>query len=274
LNTGSSNPAQYSARRGDARHPVLARLPDVSDQLSSASRSTRAAEAGFVNYRFDGPAQIGADSARRSQARQPHVFQRSQTDYRMRSLRDPSRILPDSDLFALPTTSVVDRLAPAVRFLTLFALFTAIGTTYLMNSGNDSKATKPERRPHSFAPATTATRHSSETAEVDQPPASAPTAIGPLGAHRESITEADLTAGEENPAITSAPAMPMPTLALANGAPLPQVQTSDAADAGVVSEAVRLPAPEGPPAIARLPGYILESSSRQPHHDQNQPGLH
>src|SRR4051812_28474690 len=119
-----------------ARCPVLARLPDVSDVTAPSQPGTPNAIAA-TNYRFDRPqnAQIQSGTytssssaslnAKLGAAHQPHAFGRSREHRRIP--RRASSVLPRSNPFAIPSATLMDSLAPALRFITLVALFTAAG---------------------------------------------------------------------------------------------------------------------------------------------------
>src|SRR5262245_21841348 len=121
-----------------SRWPVLARLPHVTtDPL--AKRPGMETTSGVTKYRID-PPQVG-DSAtpaptttgpasRNPSAgmrRQPHAFDRTRVSGSRTSPGRESPILPRSNPFAIPRPRLIDSLAPAVRFLTMFFLFTAAG---------------------------------------------------------------------------------------------------------------------------------------------------
>ena len=290
----SSSTTSDSAPRGDSpdRWPVLARLPDVSEQaLRGLPRSTRAAAAGFVSYRFDPPenAERGvgdADSAARartgrlgetvdSRPGQPHIVQRANQDVR----RGKSPILPHSNPFAIPRTSLHDTLAPVVRFLLLFVLFTAIGTTIL------TMTRRAEPVNADAEPAATVAQPSLELQNLEPPnqiietPTAPPTAAGPLNTKTPRTGLRPKTGNRsaiENPQSAVVPAPPAPRIADANR--LPQVQTTDRQSSGVGDDPARSydPAREDNSAVptARLSGSILAIPTQQAHHDDNESSLH
>jgi hypothetical protein len=286
LSTPKSSSTSASGRRGaGGNFPVLARLPDVSEQLPTP-RSSRAAAAGFADYRFDPPAGAEDKPAHTRQAARPHVFQRPpQSDYHTRVARQ-SPILPDSDPFSIPGTSLQERLAPVARFLMLFLLFTAVGTTAMMLSGRRQKAVESNTpRPRSVTPATAASHQRLEPAPTTDEPLSDPlTAIGPLGKEPKPAVAAECPL----PKLQNPPTSAELRLAAANGGSLPQVQTSDppravqgSLDPASVVRGSPDPAPPkaqdeagSPPAVANLPGYILQSPSRQAQHDDERSILH
>lgn len=285
LSQESSNSSYGFARRGEsASYPVLARLADVSAPSSTDARSSRAAAAGFVDYRFDTPAGSSDEFARPEP--QPHVFKRSApSEHRTRPFGGPSRALPGSNPFAIPSITLLERLAPLVHFLVLFILFTAAGT-FLM-SGRRGQSTNQHTPAPGRAVATPPENHPrlEPAAEPVRPTMTMPTAFGPLGAttppaqNNVSPTELASDLGSLPTATPSAPA-----LASAHGAPLPKLETTEPPEAPAdtatttvkpnrnLPQAERLP-PINHPPIARLPGFIFEAP-RQAYHDTNQPGLH
>jgi hypothetical protein len=234
---------------------VLARLPDVSQHAPTTERSTRAAAAGFVDYRIDPPAGCKDEPASARRTSEPHAFQRSQrSTHRMRTARQ-SPILPQSDPFSNPI-SLQERLAPVVRFLMLFLLFTAVGTTTLTISGRSRQQADKMSRPeiHPAPPAAAASHQRLEPADKsNEPPIDPLSATGPAGGDVKQA--APLVRLLPKPHFT--PARVEPQLAAANGNPLPQVQTT-----------------EPPQAVANLPGHIHEAPSRQAHHDDDQSIFH
>src|SRR3954447_17650247 len=120
-----------------ARCPVLARLPDVSGETAPSQPGRPNNNSATTNYRFDRPQnaqmQAGAPassssaslSAKPGAAHQPHAFGRSREHRRIP--RRASSVLPRSNPFAIPSATLMDSLAPALRFITLVALFTAAG---------------------------------------------------------------------------------------------------------------------------------------------------
>lgn len=281
LNTSSTTSETAGRGNGSGRYPVLAQLPDVSDQLASVSpRSNRAAAAGFVSYRFDPPENADRGTDRRREmaesaglATQPHIMQRPTTARN----RKESPILPRSNPFAIPAASVEDTLAPVARFLFLFALFTAIGTAILTISR------RAEPINDVAEPATAAAQQSLEPqmlkpqSNLLEAPTAPPTAAGPLG------TPAPRTGfrikPDERPAIQSPQSAVAPDASAlhtadASGEVVPQVRTSDGPRAGVEDDPTRWEGSAAPPAVARLSGTILAAPTQQAHHDDNQSSLH
>jgi hypothetical protein len=214
---------------------------------------------------------------------QPHVLQRTwRVDQASPATLRRSQILPRSDPFAIPSSSLDDALAPLARFMMMFVLFTIAGTTILVASkGNHSQ---PEISP--AAAATTGPMlEPTTTIEPVQPaveqPVAASTATSPIGeasVQPRNETEqlptfpdmfgapegslggeetsgkqitSDQPVGESGPAATALEFLTAPLTG--TGRALPRVQTS-----------------EPPQAVAHLPGHILESPSRQASNDDEQ----
>jgi hypothetical protein len=112
---------------------------------------------------------------------QPPAFKRpARNEHRLRPARS-SRALPDSNPFAIPATSMIERLAPVARFLTLFLLFTAIGT-FVLSTMKD----RPSQPPHDHILPPTEVPGVQERLEPtfrdDHPTIATPKVFGPLGA--------------------------------------------------------------------------------------------
>jgi hypothetical protein len=219
-------------------------------------------------------------------SRRPHALQRTwRVDQASPAARRISKILPRSNPFAIPSSSLDDALAPLARFVMLFVLFTIAGTTILI--AGKANRSKPVTTP----PAAATTGPLLEPTTIIEPvrpaiekPVAASTAIGPTGdtAARSrddtdtftlpefpdvfaTPTKAPVGAGESNdaqvtsdrPAEESSPAATalefLTSPLTGTGRALPQVQTS-----------------EPPKAVAHLPGHILESPSRQASNDDQQ----
>jgi hypothetical protein len=290
VSAAAFNPTPESRRRfGEAKHPVLARLPDVSVQPSTPHCEDRSADpVEYVDYRFDAPAGAEDQTAPVRRMTRPHSFERASYDAHPRSPRRASYIQPDSDPFSLPTTSLYDRLAPVARFLVLFALFTAAGTAFLMRGGfaNRSNSSTQTSQPPAPAPSTHQRVLEPAAEEFDSSDLGSttkkPTANGPSGTAISPAVDDLFAERDENPSTTaeqSERTTPGRSLVEAVVSPLPRVQTTDSQPVEVaVKDAKGEPAeveePPAPPVIARLPGIILEVPARQAEHVNNQPGLH
>jgi hypothetical protein len=202
------------------------------------------------------------------------------------SARRSSKVLPNSTLFAIPSSNLDEALAPLARFVMLFVLVTIAGTTILMaGKANRSKSeamppaaatTGPllepttvieplQRAAEQPVAASTATVPRESTAfprkeQTDTLPAF-PDVFAPsldasyqrANAKRERVTS-DPPVEESGPAASAEEFLTSPLTGGGRG--LPQVQTT-----------------EPPKAVAHLPGHILESSSRQASND-DQPSVY
>lgn len=277
-----SNSTTLSDRRGNEQWPVLARLPEVSPPTSSAPRSNRSA-AGLVEYRFD-PPQIAASNVtqRATNVRhsaKPHVFERDPgTGQGARPRRFVSPILPHSDPFAIPRSGLRDALAPAVRFLMMFALFTAAGTSILMFN----RQVQPTAEPVKPAAATVQPMLVPAADAVQLSPAP-PTAAGPIDAttprtgrrnndgSQSAIRKESIRRGGTSEIVAELPEMRQLS---AHGIALPRVQSTDPQTAGVEDSPARKDVGARPPAVAHLSPYILEDPTRQAQHVDHESSLH
>ncbi len=286
--------------------PLLARLPEIPDHRTAEPRpSTRLLATTNTQYRVDTPSidnpisqSLDSDSQYERQASaarplsdelsnrvpQPHVLQRTwRVDQASPAARKRTQILPRSNPFAIPSSSLDDALAPLARFVMMFVLFTIAGTTILV--AGKANHSEPEINP-SAAATTGPLLEPTTTIEPVQPaverPVAASTATGPIGeASVEPWDETDTlptfpdmfgapsdaslggedTSGkqitsdqpveESSPAATALEFLTSPLTGA--GRALPRVQTS-----------------EPPKAVAHLRGYILESPSRQASNDDEQ----
>jgi hypothetical protein len=283
--------------------PLLAQLPDISDQGWTEPRhSTRLLATAAAEYRvdipntdnrpvpsFDSDSQYEHPTPPMHQLSDgpskhlpwPHVLQRTwRVDQASPAARRSSKVLPRSNPFAIPSSSLDDTLAPLARFAMMFVLFTIAGTTILV--AGKANRSKPEITP----PAAATTGPLLEPTTIIEPvpraverPVAASTAAGPLGdavvppragtdnlpafpdvftMPSETLLGGEEASGEQvtsdRPAQDSSPAASalefLTSPLTSTGRALPQVQTS-----------------EPPKAVAHLPGHILESPSRQASND-------
>jgi hypothetical protein len=228
-----------------ARWPVLARLPDVSTG-PLAPRSMKQSAPGAVEYRFDPPQTTNANpqseigNPKSANTSQPHVFERSRPLGQRGIPRRVSPILPHSNPFSIPGTRLFDSLAPAVRFLTMVALFTAAGTWFQVMNHHSTPPTQPLELPKTaaqqpVAPAKNAVDHT----------VPAPSATGPID--RVPETGARVGRANSNDFTSSGPSYgPLPTFdhpsatpphfLVAAGSRVPRVQTTDSKPAGVAGD--------------------------------------
>jgi hypothetical protein len=270
-------------------------LPDVSGQTQAEPpQSMRLVAHPSTSYRLDAP--TVADTPRRSNATpleperqtkftpiisersparpQPHLHHRTwRVDQAVPAPRRNSAALPSSNPFAIPSASLDDTLAPIARFVMLFVLFTIAGTAILLAGKNRTKPQPAASAAAAKAPVLEPTTVIEPVRTVVEQPIAATTASGPSGdapaAERDRSTELlppfpdvlapsaetenEQTASEQvssgpagsnaKPATSASEFLTSPLTG--SGRALPQIQTS-----------------EPPTSVARLPGYILESSSR------------
>jgi hypothetical protein len=263
----------------------LAQLPDVSAELQrqrAASKPT-----GSIGYRFD-PPQANAseklsDSAapssafptlkselvyapRASRSQKPHVFDRTRVASRPPyTLRRESPVLPKSNPFAIPRRGLVDSIAPVVRFLTLVALFTAVGTwvQIMKLRGQESKNVAEP-------PATTAQQPAAPISKTAERAATAPRSSGPTGTKAEPNTRVGRARVNEDFAKLRGDILPVriapetispgiPDLVGANGSTLPRVRMTE--PSGTDTQAGANGDVEAP-ELARIPGFTTKMPSR------------
>ncbi|HVT27245.1 MAG TPA: hypothetical protein VHE81_04435 [Lacipirellulaceae bacterium] len=282
--TRSSNTDANRELAGAAAWPVLARLPELSDD-PSAGQQTRQSTSGALAYRFDPPQLSGAAlnasasdlaTVRVPQSnfpRQPHAFDRRRSPATRGLPRRESSILPRNNPFSMPRTRLADSVAPVIRFLTLVALFTAAGIWIQMMGRHMSPPKDPMEMP----------RTAQEPAMppvsmgLDQHAAPAPTSAGPLDSSRKTGARVgragsdDFSTVEQSlmaaPLATGPTNMP-PHFLVISGNQLPRVQTTDPKPARVEGDMARDQVSElksdsdEPPAVAQRPGFLSEIPTR------------
>jgi hypothetical protein len=260
------------------RWPVLARLPDASAD-AVAGRSVKPGVPGGIEYRFD-PPQPGDSGSRTSAqvqssiSQQPHMFERRRPAGQRGIPRRESSVLPRSNPFANPRPRLIDSVAPAVRFLTMAALFTAAGIWVQMISRHAPTPTRSIEPPKTaaqpaVAPAKNAVDHTTP----------APTATGPIenkpepGA-RVGRVEGDDFASQNNsaagPVLTAHPTVTPPHFLISAGSSVPRVRVADsnpasAADSsaqGATTSADDGSESDGSPEVARYPGFMIDIPTR------------
>jgi len=197
---------------------------------------------------------------------QPHVFERGRTnERRARSTHRRSPVLPRSNPFDLPRRRMFDSIAPVLRFLTLFALITAVATWVQVARQNSKAARQP-----ADSPSATAQEQSAPVGKTAERPSKMPTAIGPVTTTPEAGTRVGRVRDNNDFAILRGDILPyapagdkaspsLPALAGANGVALPRVQTTEPPRAEVAESES---ADESRPEVARLPGFTVELPSR------------
>ncbi len=131
--------------------PLLARIPDVSEELPGRPQNVFVAR-GPEAVRVDPPAPR-VPTTRHSEADRARLCDVAVTlrpsptpsarRFKPRPLPKRLDVLPSGNPFEFPREGLPDRFAPAVRFLLLFVLFTAAGTSVLMMG--QSKEMPPDR---------------------------------------------------------------------------------------------------------------------------------
>jgi hypothetical protein len=248
---------------GAGRVPLLARLPDVTDEMPAATQSQGQGKAAFpLEYRFDPPQTRSAEPAVRVESR-------------WRELRTKSRVLPSSNPFAIPAQTLQHTLAPAVRFLMLVALFTVAGTIILLSRSEKRSTLSSQPKvltQQSLQPVVTAMETTPRAATAQGPIDSADSAIGESNV--QTLATPGLEAAEKSVPAAEAPAAeavsqtvhenldvmgePQVGIDMRSGdAALPQVQTA-----------------EPPRAGAHLSGFILEVPARQASNDDDQSSVY
>jgi hypothetical protein len=215
--------------------PLLARLPDVSEALPVTERLIQAPSVEPFGYRIDPPQAAGARhhairATVAGAASPPHSLpHRPRMERRPRPLRQTSPVLPQSNPFTIPRPSLLDTIAPVVRFVTLVALFAAAGTWFQLVARRNAPASKPD------VPTKTSVRQPIQATEAPrEKSASQSTAAGPLGATaRRAITnnQAGYPTAVANSTSTKVVAA-QAELAADSGVTLPRLRTAERADAG------------------------------------------
>jgi hypothetical protein len=267
------------------RWPVLARLPDASTD-SLGGRFAKPGVSGGVEYRFD-PPQSSDSSARTSASaqpaisQQPHIFERRPRGQRRIPRRDSS-VLPRSNPFSNPRPRLVDSIAPAVRFLTMVALFTAAGLWIQMMGGHTSPTTRSIETPTTAAHPTVAPAKNANDHTVP-----APTATGPLNSQPESGARVGRADGDDfasrdnsatGPILGGQPTVTPPHFLISAGSQVPRVRVDDATQTAAADgsgqgtaaspsnasngESTDGTESDGTPAVARYPGFLMDIPTR------------
>jgi hypothetical protein len=144
--------------------------------------------------------------------------------------RRESSILPRSNPFSNPRPRLVDSVAPAVRFLTMVALFTAAGIWFQM-MGRHAQPTRTVEPPKTAAqPAAVPAKN------ADDHTVPAPTATGPIESHSDSDARVgrakdDDFASRDNsaagPVPTAHPTVTPPHFLISAGSHVPRVRVAD-----------------------------------------------
>ena len=268
------------------RLPVLARLPDVLPD-SLAERLTKVATPGGIEHRFDPPQAV--NSGRRTpnlvqaaSSQQPHMFEHGRPLGHRGIPPRESPVLPRSNPFSNPRPRLINSVAPAVRFLTMVALFTAVGI-WVQMMGRHAPA--PSR---SIEPPKTTAQIPVAPADAEDHTVPGPTATGPIDHQPDSgarvgRADDDDFASRTNSAAGPLPVAPMvapPHFLISSGSKVPRVRVADstpvaAADssgrdatvnasngsAGASNDNAESETDESP-AMASFPGFLLDIPTR------------
>jgi hypothetical protein len=274
-------------RRGidAARWPVLARLPDASAD-TCGDRLAKPTGLRGIEYRFDLPqstdsAAQSPTSAKATVSQQPHIFERGRRAGTRGIPRRESPVLPRSNPFSNPRPRLVDSIAPAVRFLTMVALFTAVGVWAQMlgqHAPAPSRSTElPKTAAHpAIVPAKNAGDHTTP----------APTATGPIDTRPESGARVGRTDGDDFASQNSSAAGPVPAInptvspphfLISSGNNVPRVRVEDSNPTAASGNSTQgeatgaSPASNGEPTsdtesvessnVARYPGFSMDIST-------------
>jgi hypothetical protein len=258
-----------------SRWPVLARLPHVTtDPL--ANRPGVETTSGATSYRFD-PPQADDSAARHSTPatavnrnatagvrRQPHAFDRNRVASTRVNPRRESPILPRSNPFAIPRPRLIDSLAPAVRFLTMFVLFTAAGLWLQMLGRHEAAPTQSMELPKTAAQPPVAPTKNADAHTLPAPTATGPLEVAPqppqTGARLGQADGNDFAKLEQKVVpvpMMNRPAVNPPHVLVRSGEPLPRVHTTEPQSANSSgSESGEMP------SVAQLPGTFFEIPTR------------
>lgn len=267
------------------RWPVLARLPDApADALTG--RLAKPIVPGGVEYRFDPPQP--SDSAARTPgsapaaiSQKPHMYERGRPMGQRGFPRRESSILPRSNPFSNPRPRLVDSVAPAVRFLTMVALFTAAGIWIQMLGHHAPAPTRSIEPPKTAAQPTVAPAKNANDHTVPAPTATGPIETQPASGARVGRAEGDDFASQKTsaagPVPTGGPTVTPPHFLISSGS-VPRVRVSDSAPAAsadgsaqgttagasstTTDELTDSAESDGSPAVARYPGFFMDLPTR------------
>jgi hypothetical protein len=246
---------------GAARWPVLARLPDASTD-ATVVRFAKPSAADGTEYRFD-PPQLNESSARllgsaaAAVVQQPHMLERGRPKgQRGIPRRVSSSVLPQSNPFSNPRPRLIDSVAPAVRFLTMVALFTAAGV-WVQMLGRHGQSTKSAEPPQTAAQPAAIPAKNADDHTAPFPTATGPIETQPEPGARVGRADGDGFAAQNNSASGPVPAA-RPTLApphflISAGSHVPRVRVVDSTSSAESVES---------DATARCPGFDSDNPTR------------
>jgi hypothetical protein len=268
------------------RWPVLARLPDVlADPI--AEQSTKIGTPGGVEHRFDPPQAINSsrrtpNSVQATGSQQPHMFEHGRTLGHRGIPRRESSVLPRSNPFSNPRPRLIDSVAPAVRFLTMVALFTAAGIWIQMMGRHAPAPTRSIEPPTTAAQLPVAPAKNVGDHTVPGPTATGPIETQPSSEARVGRAEGDDFASHNNsaagPLPVTHPMVTPPHFLISSGSQVPRVRVADSMPAPAAGDSAQGPASssndgmDGPStdnsesdeaaAMARFPGFLMDIPTR------------
>jgi hypothetical protein len=166
----------------------------------------------------------------------------------------------------------MDSLAPALRFITLVALFTAAGIwLQTMSTRSATPLSAPAEQPKTAGELPTVPAEDAIAPEPLRPTAAGPLESTPQSGARVGRTDGDDFIGQSD---SNRAAMPVdhpttmpPRFLIANGGHVPRVQTAELPKAQADESPVNAaPNPsndsEQAPSVARYPGFNIETPTR------------
>jgi hypothetical protein len=243
-----------------ARWPVLVRLPDASTDAPTA-RFAKPSVPGGPEYRFD-PPQSKDSSARpvgsiqSTTSKQPHVFDRSRPKGQRGIPRRAPSVLPQTNPFSNPRPRLIDSVAPAVRFLTMVALFTAAGIWIQMLGRHAQPTASTESSTTAVHPAAVPAKNAGDHTQPG------PTATGPIERQPEPDARVGRADGDDfasqnnsaaGPVPTARPTLTPPHFLISAGSHVPRVRVADLTNGAESGESAE---------VARCPGFDSDNPTR------------
>jgi hypothetical protein len=190
--------------------------------------------------------------------------------------------LPRSNPFSNPRPRLVDSIAPAVRFLTMVALFTAAGVWFQMIGRHTPPTTRSIEMPKTATHPTVAPAKNANDHTVPAPTATGPLNTQPESGARVGRAEGDDFASRDNsatgPILNSQPTATPPHFLISAGSNVPRVRVADStptaaadgsaqgaaasANNGSNGESTDGAESDGTPAVARYPGFLMDIPTR------------
>jgi hypothetical protein len=162
----------------------------------------------------------------------------------------------------------MDSVAPAVRFLTLVALFTAVGIWVQMMGRQAKQVSHPVEPPTTaaqqpVAPAKNAGDHTTPAATATGPLERVPESGARVG-RIEGDDFAARDASASGPVPTTRSAVAPPHFLISPGGNVPRVRVADSntTTAGDASNGASMESEDGSAAVARHPGFMMDIPTR------------